>query len=343
MQLFYSDYMEAAHEDILRRIAETNLEKNPGYGSDPYTESAKQRIREACGKENAEVDFLVGGTQTNSIVIDAILCGSEGVVAASSGHINCHEAGAIEMCGHKVLTVPSHQGKMDAGELEAFIERFYADGAWQHCVIPAMAYISFPTEYGTIYTKNELSAIYSVCRKHNIPLFVDGARLGYGLQAEGCDVTLKDLADLCDVFYIGGTKVGAMFGEAVVITNPRIRMTMGHIKQHGALLAKGWLLGLQFDTLFANNLYMDIAKNAISQAITLREGLRAKGYKFLFESPTNQQFIIVGNEELKAIEQRAGVAFWEVWEPSGDNATVIRFCTSWATTSEQIQQILSVM
>ena len=277
MIYFDSDYMAGAHPEVMRRLVETNLEHTVGYGCDHYTERAVSLIREACGTPQAQVALLVGGTQTNATVIDGVLARHEGVLAAESAHINVHEAGAIEATGHKVLTLPQHDGKVLASEVEQYISDFYSDDTYQHMVAPGMLYISFSTEYGTIYTLSELEALSHVCRKWNIPLFIDGARLGYGLAAEKCDVTLKHIARVADVFYIGGTKMGALMGEAVVVTNPSLlKNIIPLIKQHGALLAKGRLLGLQFETLFTNNLYMQIGKYAVDLAMKLKEAFIAQ-------------------------------------------------------------------
>ena len=267
MLSFESDYTEGAHEKILQRLMETNLESLSGYGSDPYCESAKKKIREACGCPGADVHFLVGETQTNATVIDAVLDKYEGVVAACTGHISTHEAGAIEFTGHKVLTLEEHQGKIAPDQLEDCLNTFWNDGNHEHMVFPGMVYISHPTEYGTLYSLNELREISSICHQYEIPLYLDGARLGYGLMSKHTDLSLQDIAKYCDVFYIGGTKVGALCGEAVVFTKgntPRHFMTL--VKQHGALLAKGRLLGIQFDTLFTDNLYFEISHHAIRMA-----------------------------------------------------------------------------
>ena len=337
---FGCDYLEGAHEKILARFIETNMEKEPGYGADKYTISAKKKILEACECPDGEVFLLVGGTQTNSTVIDAYLNNYQGVIAAPTGHIACHESGAIESCGHKVLTIPQHLGKIDAGELKEFLVNFYDDETYEHQVIPGMVYISHPTEYGTLYTKAEFEAIYNVCKEYDMPLFVDGARLGYGLAADETDVTLPDLAKLCDVFYIGGTKVGALCGEAVVFTKKAPKFFFTTVKQHGALLAKGRLVGIQFDTLFTDDLYMDISKHAIRLANVLKAGVLAKGYKLLIDSPTNQQFIIVDNE--KYAELKKQVAF-STWEKVDADHTAIRFATSWATKEEDIQALLELL
>ena len=337
---FGCDYLEGAHEKILARFIETNMEKEPGYGADKFTISAKKKILDACECPDGEVFLLVGGTQTNSTVIDAYLNNYQGVIAAPTGHIACHESGAIESCGHKVLTIPQHLGKIDAGELKEFLVNFYADETFEHQVIPGMVYISHPTEYGTLYTKAELEAIYAICKEYEMPLFVDGARLGYGLAADDTDVTLPDLAKLCDAFYIGGTKVGALCGEAVVFTKKAPKFFFTTVKQHGALLAKGRLVGIQFDTLFTDDLYMEISRHAIRLANILKAGVLAKGYKLLLDSPTNQQFIIVDNE--KYAELKKQVAF-STWEKVDADHTAIRFATSWATKEEDIQALLELL
>ena len=300
MLSFESDYIEGAHPLILDALAKTNMESLSGYGADEYTIRAKEKIAAACGISDAQIFFLTGGTQTNQIIIDTMLHQYEGVVAAQTGHVSVHEAGAIETTGRKVLTIPSHGGKMDARELDSFIQDFYADGNHEHMVFPGMAYISHPTEYGTLYTKSELEVLSEVCKKHNIPLFMDGARLGYGLESRKTDVSLGDVAKLCDVFYIGGTKVGALCGEAVVFTKKNIPAHFDNlVKKHGALLAKGRLLGVQFDTLFTDDLYFKISKNAIDRAEELKDIFRKKGYKFYIDSPTNQQFVILENEMMR--------------------------------------------
>lgn len=331
---FTCDYNEGAHPEILKRLLETNLVQEPGYGADSFTESAKTRIREAAGCPGADVFLLTGGTQTNSTVIATMLRDYEGVVAAGTGHIAVHEAGAVEYTGHKVLTLPQREGKISAGDLKAFLEGYYADDAHDHMVFPGMVYISFPTEYGTLYSKAELEALHGVCREYSLPLFVDGARLGYGLMSPSCDVTLKELASLCDVFTIGGTKVGALCGEAVVFPSgnaPEHFFTM--VKQHGALLAKGRLTGIQFDTLFTDNLYFRIARNAIERAMEVKALFLEKGYELFLDSPTNQQFIILTPEAARALE---GKVLYEVWERLPDGRAVTRFATSWATTQEQV-------
>lgn len=340
MLWFASDYMEGAHEKILQRFLETNMEKTSGYGTDPYSHSAKEKIREACNCPEAKIFFLTGGTQTNAVVISTVLKPYEGVVAVESGHIGTHEAGAIEASGHKVLTLPSHEGKICAGELKDYLETFWQDDNYEHMVFPGMVYISHPTEYGTLYTAEELKQISEICRSYKIPLYMDGARLGYGLMSRDTDVDLPKIAKLCDVFYIGGTKVGALCGEAVVFTKnnmPAHFMTM--VKQHGALLAKGRVLGLQFDTLFTEGLYFQISKHAIDMAQRLKAGLKEKGCRFYIESPTNQQFIILPNQQIEALKEKVAFSFWEKYD---EEHTVIRLATCWATCEEDVEALLEL-
>ena len=334
---FTCDYTEGAHPEILRRLTETNMQQVSGYGEDPFCLSAKEKIRQATGCPDADIFFLVGGTQTNSTIIDALLQSYEGVVAVETGHIAVHEAGAIEFSGHKVLTLPGHDGKMSATDLRQMLEHFHGDPTWPHMVYPGMVYISFPTEYGTIYTKAELSAIYDVCHDYQIPFFIDGARLGYGLSSAAADVDLPTLAQLCDVFYIGGTKVGALCGEAVVFPRgnaPRHLFTV--IKQHGALMAKGRLLGLQFDTLFTDDLYFRISRHAIDMATQLRQLFASRGIPFYIDSPTNQQFPILTPSQMQALD---GKVLFKVWDTLPDGRCVTRFATSWATPQAHIDQL----
>ena len=341
---FESDYIEGAHPAILEALAKSNMEALSGYGSDSYTKSAKEKIALACGlskEQSNQVYFLTGGTQTNQIVIDTMLRPFEGVISAQTGHVSVHEAGAIEFTGHKVLTIPAHEGKMKADELNSYISDFYADGNHEHMVFPGLAYISQPTEYGTLYTKKELTELSQVCRKHKIPLFIDGARLGYGLMARDSDLTLPDIARLCDVFYIGGTKVGALCGESVVFTKENMPAHFDNlVKKHGALLAKGRLLGIQFDTLFTGDLYFKICRNAIDRAEELKSIFREKGYKFYLDSPTNQQFVILENSKMTELQKSVRFSFWEKYDESH---TVVRFATSWATTREKIEELKKLL
>jgi threonine aldolase len=341
MLSFESDYIQGAHEQILKRLLETNMEPLSGYGTDHYCESAKEKIRAACNCPDADIYFLTGGTQTNATVIDALLAPYEGVVAATTGHVSTHEAGAIEYTGHKVLELPQQNGKIRAADLEHLLTVFWADDNHDHMVFPGMVYISHPTEYGTLYTKTELEDISAICRAYQIPLYMDGARLGYGLMSNDTDVTLPMIAEYCDAFYIGGTKVGALCGEAVVFTHhstPKHFLTT--VKQHGALLAKGRLLGIQFDTLFTDDLYFQISRHAIEMAELLKEGLHKKGYTFYLESPTNQQFILLRNERMEQLKNHVAFGFWE--RPDADH-TVVRFATSWATTEADIQALMELL
>ena len=338
---FACDYMEGCHPAILEKLTETNLIKTPGYGLDDYTRSACEKIKSACRKPEAQVFLLTGGTQTNATVISAILKSYQGVVSASTGHIATHEAGAVEACGHKVLTLPSHNGKIDAVELSRFLVDYDQDANHDHIVMPGMVYISHPTEYGTLYSHSELEEISRICRQHQIPLYLDGARLAYALACPQNDLSLQDLAALCDVFYIGGTKCGALFGEAVVITVPGlIPHFFTIIKQHGSLLAKGRLLGIQFDTLFTNHLYEHIGKSAISAADQIRDMLKSNGFQLCYDSPTNQIFCIIDNSVMDRLLSQVECSFWEKYD---DSHTVIRFVTSWATTQEDVQRLGTVL
>ena len=338
---FESDYTNGAHPTILQRFIETNDEALATYGFDKYTESAKEKIKKACNCPVAEVHFLTGGTQTNSIVISTMLADYEAVVAADTGHISAHEAGAIEYTGHKVITIPQENGKIKSDELEKYLVNFFDDENHEHMVFPGMVYISHPTEYGTLYSKSELEGLAKVCGKYQIPLYMDGARLGYGLMSYDTDVTLADVAKYCDVFYIGGTKVGALCGEAVVFTkNNTPKHFMTRIKQHGALLAKGRLLGVQFDTLFTDGLYFNISKHAIDMAEELKKVLQVKGCRFFIDSPTNQQFVIIEDEKLNLLKDMLKVSYWEKYD---ENHTVVRFATSWSTKQEDIEALRQLL
>ena len=335
---FDCDYMAGAHPEIMRRLNETNLLKTPGYGYDDYTRSAEKLILDMCGLKQGRVHFLVGGTQTNATVIDGLLHQYEGVIATEFGHVNVHESGAIEASGHKVLALPAHDGKLNSKELKQYISDFYRDDTWQHMVQPGMVYISHPTELGTLYSLKELEYISIVCHEANIPLYLDGARLGYGLMADDTDVTIQDIARLCDVFYIGGTKVGALFGEAVVVTRDNLLPRFfSLIKQHGALLAKGRLLGLQFETLFTDGLYFNIARHAVEQAMKLKNAFVEKGYRLFIDSPTNQQFVILPNSEIDRLSEYAS---FEYWGPRGENETPVRFVTDWSTKADDVDMFI---
>lgn len=335
------DYNNGACEPILRRLLETNQERLPGYGADQYTESAKAKIRSACGCESAEVEFLAGGTQTNAVVISALLRDHEGVICASTGHINSHEAGAVEYTGHKILTLPGKLGKLNADSLRTLLEQFFDDSNREHMVWPGMVYISYPTEYGTLYSKAELTAISSICRLYGILLYLDGARLGYGLMSQAADLSLRDIARLCDVFYIGGTKVGALCGEAVVFTGAERPEHFTHmIKKRGALLAKGRLISLQFDTLFTDDLYFRLGEHGIRMADRMKLILREQGLPFFLETPTNQQFILLEDRLLPPLAEQVTYSFWE--KPDKDH-TVIRLATSWATTEEELDGLRAAL
>lgn len=337
MVSFASDYIAGAHPEVLKRLCETNMEALPGYGSDKYCESAAEKIRSACNAPDADVYFITGGTQTNEIVISTMLENWQGVISAKTGHIHCHEAGAVEYTGKKVIEVPGYNGKVKAEDIRNFCETFYADENHEHMVFPGMVYISFPTEYGTIYSKSELSDIYAVCKEFDMKLFVDGARLGYGISSLESDVSLSDMASLCDVFYIGGTKVGALCGEAVVFTHHCApKHFVNQIKKHGALIAKGRLLGVQFDALFTDDLYLKISKHAIHMAEKLKSLIKEKNIQFFLDSPTNQQFVVMENSKLEELSAHVVYGFWEKYD---DTHTVIRFATSWSTTEEDIETL----
>lgn len=341
MLYFENDYSEGAHEKILQRLTETNMEHLSGYGADPYCSSAKDKIRSACQCPDADIYFLSGGTQTNQIVICSMLRQYEGVLSASTGHIGVHEAGAIEYTGHKVLELPQKDGKITASALSCYLENFYGDANHEHMVFPGMVYISHPTEYGTLYSKEELESVSQVCREYHIPLYMDGARLITGLACPENNLTLPDIARLCDVFYIGGTKAGALCGEAVVFTKqntPAHFMTT--VKQHGALLAKGRLLGIQFDTLFTDQLYQEIGRAAIETAAILKKGFQEKGYQLYNDSPTNQIFVILDDEKMEKLKKNVVFSFWE--KPDNTH-TIVRFATSWATKKDEIKQLLSLL
>lgn len=341
MYQFQCDYSEGAHPRILEKMLQTNLQQTVGYGEDQYCEAAREVIRKAVGNERADVHFLVGGTQANATVISSILRPYQGVICASTGHINVHETGAIEHAGHKVLALPACDGLLEAGLIrQAVLSHLEEDGP-EHTVQPGMVYISFSSETGTVYSLAQLRDISAVCREYSLPLFIDGARMGYGLAAEGGDVTLQDIACLADVFYIGGTKQGALFGEAVVIVNDALKKDFRyHIKQNGGMLAKGRLLGIQFLTLLEDGLYFQLSQHAVLQAMRIRDAFRAKGYQFLVESPTNQQFPILDNETMDRLS--ADFRF-SVWQKVDSEHTAVRFCTSWATKPEAVDALIAAL
>lgn len=338
MYQFQCDYAEGAHPLILRRLEETNFQQTAGYGNDIYCERAREKIRRLCGNEHADVHFLVGGTQTNFTVISGVLRPHQGVIAASTGHINIHETGAVEATGHKVLAIPSEDGKITAEQVRACYEAHWSDEAHEHIVQPGMVYISHPTENGTLYSKKELEELKKTCTGLGLPLFLDGARMGYGLMSEASTLTLADIAELTDVFYIGGTKVGALFGEAVVITNPPLGKDFRYlIKQRGGMLAKGRLLGIQFDVLFEDELYFDIAKHADDLAMRLKNAFVKKGYGLRYDSYTNQQFPILPNEHIEKLRENYSFEFWEA---VSDTHSAVRFCTSWATGEDAVNALI---
>ena len=329
-----SDYNNGAHEAVLRHFMETNTERTQSYGDDRFSQRARELIREACEAPKAQIWFLAGGTQTNATIIDCVLQPYEGVLCPDTAHINVHEAGAVEFTGHKVIALPQHDGKLDAGDLRAWLKAYFADETAEHMVRPGMVYITFPTELGTLYTADELRALHYTCREYGLLLYVDGARLAYGLAASE-DVNLPLLARLADIFYIGGTKCGALCGEAVVFPNGDAPSHMlSRIKRHGALLAKSRVVGVQFEALFDKGLYLDIGKGAIDKAMRLRRLFVDRlGYKPFIDSPTNQQFYVFPNDDLDRLRQHIG---YEVWCPVDEHHTACRFVTSWATTEEEI-------
>ncbi len=334
---FESDYNNGMLPEILANLSKTNDEKTSGYGFDPYCDAAKEKIRKAIGNDAADIYFLVGGTQTNTTVIDSLLMGCEGAICVDTGHIEVHESGAVEAFGHKVLPIRSDDSKLAADALAAYMEAFLGDDNHSHMVQPGMVYISLPTELGMLYSRQELNDLYATCRKYGLKLYIDGARLGYGLMSEACDYDLPFVASHCDVFYIGGTKVGAMFGEAVVFTGikaPKYFFTT--IKRHGALLAKGRMLGIQFDTLFTDNLYFRVSKHAIDMANRIRAIFAKHDITIAYDSPTNQQFVILSKSQCEALAKQF---VFEVWERKGDDELVCRFVTSWATKEEELDEL----
>lgn len=336
---FECDYAEGAHEKILERLGETNYEQTPGYGMDPYCESAAALIRSACAAEDADVHFLVGGTQANLVMLSSILRPHQGVIAAASGHIAVHETGAIEATGHKILPLPSDDGKITAEQVRAAHAAHWEDATREHMVQPGLVYISQPTETGTLYSKSELSALRDVCGDCGLPLVIDGARLGYGLTAPGNDCLLADVASLCDMFSIGGTKVGAFFGEAVVITDPGLKKDFRYImKQRGGMLAKGRLLGIQFETLFTDGLYFDIARHAVGEAMRIREAFSRKGIPFRYASMTNQQFPVLSRDAMETLGKKYAFSLWEKLD---EDTFAVRFCTSWATKPEHVSELVA--
>lgn len=336
-----SDYNNGAHEAVLRHLIETNNERTQSYGDDRFSEQARALIREACEAPDAQIWFLAGGTQTNATIIDCVLQPYEGVLCVETAHINVHEAGAVEFTGHKVISLPAHDGKLDVEELRAWLAAFFADETAEHMVRPGMVYITFPTELGTLYTAGELAALRAVCHEYDLLLYVDGARLAYGLAASE-DVTLSSLAQLADIFYIGGTKCGALCGEAVVFPKGNAPAHMlSRIKRHGSLLAKSRVVGVQFEALFTkigeSPLYLQIGRRAVTLAMRLRKHfVERMGYPPYIDSPTNQQFFVIPNEDLERLRKHIG---FEVWCPVDATHTACRFVTSWATTDAEIDKL----
>lgn len=334
MVSFENDYVEGAHPAVLQRLIDTNRERLPGYGADAYCARAAEKIREACACDKADVSFLTGGTQANAVVLSALLHSYEGIVSAETGHINGHEAGAIEYTGHKILALPQQAGKFSPEALERFVAGFYADENHAHMVHPGAVYLSYPTEYGTLYTKRELEAIAATCRRYGMRLFLDGARLGYGLASVEADVTLPDLARLADAFTIGGTKMGTLCGEAVVFPSGAPSHFLTTVKQHGALLAKGRLLGVQFDALFTDGLYLEIGRHALEMAARMKAIFTQKGYPLHLASPTNQQFVVLTDAQAERLREHVAFSFWERLD---GGRMVARFATSWSTTPEDLR------
>ena len=338
MIYFHNDYSEGCHQKVLEALTRTNLEQTPGYGEDHYCAEAADLIRKACKAPDMAVHFLVGGTQANLTVIDAALRPHQAAVSADLGHINSHETGAVEATGHKVMALPSVDGKITAEQVERMVEEHYASSSFEHTTQPKLVYISSPSELGTLYSLAELEALSAVCHARGLYLFLDGARLGYGLAAKDNDVTVEDLARLCDVFYIGGTKVGALFGEAVCITNPALKEDFRYlIKQHGGMLAKGRLLGVQFEEMLKDGLYMELSRHAIEQAMRLRDAIRALDIPTLVDSPTNQQFPILPNVVLPLLAEKYSYATIERVDA---HHTAVRFCTSWATRPADVDRLI---
>lgn len=341
MLSFESDYIIGAHEKVLKALCDTNSEVLSGYGNDIHTKNARELIKNACLSPDSEVFFLTGGTQANAVIISTMLNNFEGVISAKTGHIALHEVGAIEYTGHKVIELDGKEGKLPSDTLISYLETFYGDENNTMMVRPRMVYISHPTEYGTLYSKDELENLRRICDQYGMKLFLDGARLGYGLMSRHTDVTLSDIASLCDVFYIGGTKVGALCGEAVVFKKGEAPpYFLSQTKQHGAMLAKGRLTGVQFEALFEDGLYFEISKNAIDRAEELKELFLSRGYELFIDSPTNQQFIILTNEQMSEIGEQCRFGFWERID---ENRCVVRFATSFATTREDIAHLSEII
>lgn len=341
MLYFTSDYTEGAHPKVLEHLIKMNMESLPGYGFDESTDRAKAKICAACGRDDLQIQFLAGGTQTNVVAISSMLGTAEGVITASTGHITEHEAGAIEHAGHKVIVLPQEKGKLRAAELRAYMQRFLADENREHLVWPGMAYITFPTEYGTVYSKAELTELYETCREFGLILYIDGARMGYGLVSPEADLTLHDICELCDAFYIGGTKVGALCGEALIFTRSNMpKHFLAVVKQRGALLAKTRVVSQQFEALFTEELYFTISRHAVELAIELKEAFVEKGYKLLIDSQTNQQFVIMDNETIERLRRDVVFGMWELLD---EGRSAVRFVTSWATRREDVEALKALL
>ena len=340
MIYFQCDYAEGADAHILSRLVETNMEQSEGYGLDKHSIRAKELIKKRIGRKDADVHFLVGGTETNRIAISAALRPYQGVLSPDTGHIAAHETGAIESTGHKVLVLPNTDGKISATQVREYVREHYESPTAEHTVQPGMVYISFPTESGTLYSKEELKALRDVTKEHGLYLYIDGARLGYALASLKCDVTIEEIADLSDMFYIGGTKCGALFGEALVILNDNLKKDFRYmIKQNGALMAKGRMLGIQFETLFEDDRYFKITESAVEKALRIRSAFEKKGIELWGTSYTNQQFPILTDEQIRKLENDF---VFEVWGKAGEK-TIVRFCTSWATEEENLKVLLTAI
>lgn len=338
MIMFQSDYLEGAHPEILKRLMETNDIQRVGYGEDIFSESARKKIKKRIGRDDVDIHFIVGGTITNLLVISSALRQYQGVISPKTGHINVHETGAVEVTGHKVITVDGRDGKLSAEDVKMIMENHLSDPSKEHTVQPKMVYISFPTENGTIYSKKELEDIRKVTKEYDLYLFIDGARLGYGLASPDADLTIEDIANLSDVFYIGGTKCGAFSGEAVVISNSELKKDFKYnIKARGAMLAKGSLNGIQFDTLFTDDLYFKITKDAVGKALKLKDAFTKKGIKLFGSSSTNQIFPVLSDSEIAKLREKY---LFETWGKNNDGKTIVRFCTSWNTKEENLNSLI---
>lgn len=334
---FNNDYNQGAHPAVLQALTDTNQFEYNGYGLDPWCEKAAGAIQMILAREDTDIHFLIGGTQTNFTAIAACLKSYQSVISPDSGHIQAHETGAVEHGGHKILTLPATEGKITADQIASVAEEYRVSPIQEHITQPKLVYLSFPTEYGTIYKLRELEDIHFICRKYGLYLYLDGARMGYGLAASQGDVTLKDIGRLADIFSIGGTKCGALFGEALVITNPELKPDFrSYIKQNGAMLAKGWLLGVQFDTLFQDGLYFRITRKAVELAMELKAAFKARGIPFFLDSPTNQQFVILSSRQIQALEKKY---VFEIDHVVDSDHFCVRFCTSWSTTEEEVRAL----